>query len=158
MAAKVGVSVYTPDELNRVLDRFVPQIVQLPFSVVDRRFLGLLPHLRAAGTEVHVRSIFLQGLLLLKADDLPSRFDRARPLWRSIDDRARRAGIDRLTLCLGFALRHEALDRIVVGVASAQQLADIVAAAERSLAAACEFPDLASDDETLLLPSLWDAA
>ena len=65
LADRVGVSIYDGEEIDAVLSRFRPDIVQLPLSVVDQRLItgGHLERLANLAVEVHARSAFLQGLL-----------------------------------------------------------------------------------------------
>ena len=65
---KIGVSIYEPNELNKVLKYLKPDIVQLPVSILNQNFLknNFLKKLKKLGIEIHARSIFLQGLLLEK--------------------------------------------------------------------------------------------
>ena len=95
--AKVGVSVYTPEELDRYIDDI--DIVQLPLSIADGRFLPYLPKLRKRGVEIHARSVFLRGKLLT-GDGVPK--------------------VDYHT-CLGYALAQD-VDYVIVGVNSLQEL------------------------------------
>src|SRR5262249_17350751 len=64
--AKIGVSIYDARELEGVLARHQPDLVQLPLNVLDQRLLagGQITRLKSAGVEIHARSAFLQGLLL----------------------------------------------------------------------------------------------
>lgn len=75
-AVKVGVSVYDRDTLDAILQKIDIDMVQLPLNIFDQRFLanGYLAELKAAGIEIHVRSAFLQGLLLMEPSTLPSFF------------------------------------------------------------------------------------
>jgi aryl-alcohol dehydrogenase-like predicted oxidoreductase len=93
LVAKLGVSIYAPEELDDLASRMQLDVVQAPLSIVDRRLAssGWLARLHAAGTEVHVRSVFLQGLLLMDPGLRPARFARWQQLW---DQWARRAGAD----------------------------------------------------------------
>lgn len=60
---QMGLSVYYPHQIAWLLDAGVPcDVVQLPFNVFDQRFRPLFRELRARGAEIHVRSVFLQGL------------------------------------------------------------------------------------------------
>ena len=70
---KVGVSIYSGDELDGVLEKFVPDIVQLPLNIADQRLRnsGHLAKLDGLGVEIHVRSV-LQGVLLAAPDSLPA--------------------------------------------------------------------------------------
>src|SRR5271167_2311596 len=78
LVEKIGVSIYDPEELSGITARFTLDLVQAPFSLIDRRLLssGWLKRLNVAGIEVHARSIFLQGLLLMKTADRPAKFSR----------------------------------------------------------------------------------
>jgi aryl-alcohol dehydrogenase-like predicted oxidoreductase len=104
--AKIGVSVYTPAELEMYIDDI--QIVQLPLSLVDGRFLTLLPKLRQKGVEIHARSVFLRGMLLT-GDGVPK---------VSYAD------------CLGYALAQD-VDYVIVGCNSVRELQEAVEVSPR---------------------------
>ena len=73
VVGKIGVSIYDPGELDRLCDHFAFDLVQAPFNILDSRLVqtGWLSRLRRGGTELHVRSVFLQGLLLMRPTDRP---------------------------------------------------------------------------------------
>ncbi|MGI9343055.1 MAG: aldo/keto reductase [Gammaproteobacteria bacterium] len=155
MTAAVGISIYDPAELPALVTVMRPDIVQAPFNVLDRRLesSGWLARLAADGVRVHVRSAFLQGLLLMDADARPDYFERWRTLldqWRSWCDHQRRSPS---SLALGFALAQSNIERVVVGVDSPAQLDAAIEAAggKPNLP-----PDaLQNDDPDLLNPSNW---
>lgn len=64
---KVGVSIYDPNELGYVMKLMGIDLVQAPLNLIDRRLenSGWLSRLHQEGVEVHTRSAFLQGLLLV---------------------------------------------------------------------------------------------
>ena len=62
MPAVKGVSVYEPFDLHYIN----ANVVQVPYSLFDRRFEPHFPHLKETDTQVHVRSIFLRGKVLEK--------------------------------------------------------------------------------------------
>ena len=70
---KIGISIYNFDTLNKILKKFEIDVVQLPFNVFDQRLLykKLIYHQKKP--EIHIRSIFLQGLLLMNPDELPKK-------------------------------------------------------------------------------------
>lgn len=74
-----GVSVYTRADVERALETDALEAIQIPVSVFDQRFLrlGLLDRLREQKRVVFVRSVFLQGLLLLPAPRLPPALQEA---------------------------------------------------------------------------------
>jgi aryl-alcohol dehydrogenase-like predicted oxidoreductase len=73
----IGVSIYDRSQLDAILARFTPDLVQLPLNVFDQRLIvdGSLARLAALGVKIHVRSVFLQGLLLMSPDSAPAYFD-----------------------------------------------------------------------------------
>ena len=78
---KIGVSVYTVDELDRLFSQYDFDLVQLPLNVLDQRFVtsGRLSELKAKGVEIHVRSAFLQGLLLIPPEEVNVFFKPIQP-------------------------------------------------------------------------------
>lgn len=154
--AKIGVSVYDPSELDATWPILAPDLVQAPFSVVDQRLAtsGWLGRLTDAGVEVHARSAFLQGLLLMPRGSRPPRFDRWSELWREWADWVAASGRSPLEVALGHVLAQPGIDRVLVGVDTAGQLAEIVRAASDTARSAPM--SLASSDLDLLTPSRWN--
>jgi len=75
---KIGVSIYSPDELEVVCNKIKIDLVQAPLNVVDRRMetSSWLDRLKDDGVELHTRSAFLQGLLLMQRSKIPQKFSR----------------------------------------------------------------------------------
>ncbi len=153
---KIGVSIYNPDELDVLWPHYQFDLVQAPFNIMDRRLAtsGWLARLHQAGTEVHIRSVFLQGLLLMEAARRPATFNRWQPLWDQwhhwLDDQA----LTPLQACLSFAISQPEINRVVVGVDSLKHLQEIVAAS--NAAGALKFPNkLESTNLDLINPSKW---
>lgn len=153
---KTGISIYTPSQLDR-LDGF-PEIdlVQSPLNLFDQRLItsGWLTRLKDRGVEVHTRSAFLQGLLLMPASQRPQKFDRWSDVWQVWDRWLSQTGLSPLQACLHFALSVPGVSRIVVGVDSTTQLTEmlenIVPDGLPSLPAW-----LGPLDEELVNPSCW---
>ncbi len=158
LVRKIGVSIYAPPELDALCGPFQFDLVQAPFNLLDRRLIvsGWLSRLADAGIEVHARSVFLQGLLLMPDDRRPPWFDRWAPLWASLAGWLRESGQTPLEACLRDALSIKAISKVVVGVDSLGQLQGIVAAAD---GAAPVLPDaLRTSDADLLNPARWSAS
>jgi len=153
---KIGISIYGPDELQVLFARFAFDLVQAPLNVVDRRLVssGWLDTLYAAGTEVHVRSVFLQGLLLVDPTSRPDRFARWHVLWDRWHAWLRERELTPLEACLGFVLSHEKVGRVVVGVDSVCHFREILENGRTQVGAIPD--DLASEDLDLLTPSRWN--
>jgi aryl-alcohol dehydrogenase-like predicted oxidoreductase len=154
LTTKVGVSVYHPHQLEIILQEFVPDLVQLPFSLFDRRFLdsGWLEKLRKSKVEIHSRSSFLQGLLVADLDQIPASFARWRTLFQELESWCRESGVSKLEASLAFALSNASIDRVIVGVHSLQDLIQVLASAGTTCR---EFPDISSKDLDLIDPTRW---
>ncbi|MNE11247.1 Aldo/keto reductase family protein [compost metagenome] len=157
---KLGVSVYSPDELDLWLSQGYPlQLVQLPANLLDQRFLrtGWLDRLQALGCEIHVRSLFLQGLLLMQPALRPDYFQRfAQPLTRLDHWQPHLPLLDK-ALSLIAALPQ--VSRFVVGVCHAHELAAIAAAyARRQTLSDTELAGLACDEPGLINPAQWKSS
>ena len=158
LVAKLGVSIYAPEELDDLASRMQLDVVQAPLSIVDRRLAssGWLARLHAAGTEVHVRSVFLQGLLLMDPGLRPARFARWQQLWDQWDRWLAEQALTPVQACISFALSQPGIDRVVVGVDSLQQLQEIIAGTTaRSPAPPAT---LMNADLDLVNPSRWGAS
>lgn len=159
LTRKIGVSVFASDDPLGVARRFRPDIVQAPASLLDQRLIndGTLAAIAGLGMEVHLRSIFLNGLLLLPPDRAPSHLREA----ATRISRARRmiaeGRSDPLQAALGFALSRPEASAVLVGVSSAAELNAIVAAAA-SPPPDLDWDDMAIDDPDALDPGAWAAA
>lgn len=154
---KLGVSIYSPAELAALTPRYRFDLVQAPFNLIDQRLYrtGWMQRLKDDGVEIHTRSVFLQGLLLMAQADIPSKFSPWNGLlqvwhrWRADHDGSA------LQACLALPLSFPEIDRVVVGADSAAQLLQIVDAAKTQRKAA--LPDLQCEDENLINPAHWSA-
>jgi aryl-alcohol dehydrogenase-like predicted oxidoreductase len=121
--SKVGFSVYYPSEIEYLIDQGIKfDILQLPYNIFDTRFEYLLPILKQNNVEVHIRSVFLQGLVFLDSESLPPNLgDMLVPLnkLRQIADSSQ---VSIASLCLNFVARNTHIDKIVLGVDSPRQL------------------------------------
>lgn len=153
---KIGISIYAPHRLSEFLAACPVELVQAPLNLIDRRLWasGWLQRLHENGVEIHARSVFLQGLLLMPPDRRPAQFARWQALWRRWDDWLYGfAGAGAAEACIGFVRSQRSVDRLVVGVETLDQLKALVRAANSRVPA--DFPDIACDDEDLINPALW---
>ncbi|WP_309643914.1 bifunctional regulator KidO [Phenylobacterium sp.] len=159
LTRKIGVSVFASDDPLGVARRFRPDIVQAPASLLDQRLLidGTLAALTGYGIEVHLRSIFLNGLLFLPPDRAPNHLKAA----ASRISRARRliaeGKSDPLQAALGFALSRPEAATVLVGVSSPAELSAVIAAAS-SPPPDLDWDEMALDDPVALDPRAWAAA
>ena len=155
LVGKIGLSAYEPAEIDEATRRFPIDIVQAPLNAFDQRLLadGALTRAAGKGVEVHVRSVLLQGLLLMTpeaaAAKLPEAPEKLRAWRRSLDE----AGVSPLAAAFGFALSQPAITKVVVGVHSAGHLAECLAAAQVALE--LDYAQFACDDLDIIDPRRW---
>ena len=154
---KIGVSIYSPNELDEVYKKIKIDLVQTPLNVIDRRMetSGWLDRLKDDGVEVHTRSAFLQGLLLMERSKIPQKFSRWSNLWDQWNDKLKTLGVSPIAACLAYPLSLKQVDQVIVGVDSAAQLLEILQAAKT----ANEESDtsfMRSADLDLIDPSNWN--
>lgn len=152
----IGASVYRPHELELLRERYDLGLVQAPLSLLDQRLLetDLLSRLHNNGTAIHVRSVFLQGLLPMPEDRRPAWTAPWQQALRACDAWAARAGLSRIAACVRFALSQPEVDRVVVGAHDAAQLQEILDGA-RSSVGLPPAESLACHDEQFLHPYKW---
>ena len=154
---KIGFSVYSPDELDKLWKAgFIPDIVQAPYNVFDQRLKdsGWLSKLNDNKVEVHTRSVFLQGLLLMPSDKRPKYFSKWNNLFNEWDLWIKNNKISGLEAALNFVLSEYLIDKIIVGVDNKTQLSEVISASKKYTL--CVPKILNTTDEKLINPSLWD--
>lgn len=152
---KIGVSIYSPNELDLLAKDFRFDLVQAPFNLIDRSFLesGWMHRLKDNGVEIHTRSSFLQGLLLMKESDIPKKFSSWSHLWKRWHDWLLENNISSLQATLAFPLSFSEIDRVIVGSDGLTQLQQILDAIRAPLIT--NFPSIDCYDDYLINPSRW---
>ena len=152
---RIGFSVYDLDELEAATAVLRPEIVQLPLNLVDQRFRvsGAIDRLAEEGAEVHVRSAFLQGALLLGGSQLPSHLAGLTPIVERLERIAGEAAVSRLVAPLRFCLSTPGVSTVLVGVNSERELEGVLKAAGTELV--LDPSEFRRDDPALTDPRRW---
>lgn len=155
LVERIGVSVYDGHQVDRLMERFVPDMVQVPINALDQRLLasGHLAHLKRSGVEIHARSVFLQGLLLMADTAVPAYFHPIAPLLAEWRARVATSGQTTAQAALAFVRGIKEIDKLIVGVESRSQFEMIAdhMAEDRSFDAS----GLACDVEKFVNPARW---
>jgi aryl-alcohol dehydrogenase-like predicted oxidoreductase len=158
LVKKIGISVYSPREVEGLLKKYRPDLIQLPLNIFDQRMIqgGCLRSLKGLGIEIHSRSAFLQGLLLMIPEELPPHFDPIRPLLRKYHRAIKEQQISPLAAALGFVQQQPDVDRIIVGVNHPSHLEEIIKVSHpRGAFGNLDFSAYAVQDESIIDPSSW---
>lgn len=155
LLGQIGVSIYSPNELSQLIERFNFDVVQAPMNIFDRRMenTGMLSQLKKTGVAIHIRSAFLQGLLLMPSERIPAYFAPWSDLINAYQNWLTKNKLSPLQACLSYLHQQTDIDKIIVGVDNIQQLQQIIASVNMPM---IDIPDfLQSADEGLLNPSRW---
>lgn len=155
---KIGISVYSPDEVEQVLNfsDIKVDIVQLPLNIWDQRFLrtGWISTLHQHNIEVHTRSVFLQGTLLLSFEKFEKKFPQFVYYFKKYSDFLKKHTIYPLDFHLGFIHSIKTISKTVVGVTSAKELDEIITAYHRPNIRV-DFEEFYCDELNLIDPRTW---
>lgn len=161
LVESVGLSVYNPEAALAVLREGMVDALQVPASILDHRFrrAGVFDAARAAGVAVFVRSVYLQGLLLMPEAEIPAALATILPTRRRLGETARAAGLTAAELAVRYILGLPGATSVLVGVETAAQLKENLALFRNGpLDAALveELEGIVPDfPDQVLIPSLW---
>lgn len=153
-----GVSVYYPDEARKCLQSPFVDFMQLPFSIFDQRMAkeGILKV--NDKVEIHSRSAFIQGLILMTVEEVPPFLGKAKPIVKKIDELCKKYNVSRIALAINFVKQFKGISRLVFGVDNITQLKEDIEIFN------APFPkeilqDIAKEFENIetniIMPSLW---
>ena len=154
---KIGVSIYDPSEIDKIINLFKIDIIQAPLNIIDRRLekSGWLKKLHNKNIEIHTRSTFLQGLLLMQQDQIPMKFNR----WTDLFDRwfleLKKYNLNAAQVCLSYPMSLPEVDRIVIGVNTAEQLKKLIKLSKMKILNH-DLSFMISNDNLLINPSNWE--
>jgi len=161
LVEKIGFSAYSGEQIDKLLDLYDFEMIQVPVNVLDQRLIkgGGLKKLRNKGIEVHARSIFLQGLLLMEPDNLHSFFDPIKPVINKYKDFIISRGLTPVEGAINFIASMPEIDYIIVGVNTAEQLRANLDSFKRSLENRMtleNFSMFSLEESRYINPSLWE--
>jgi len=154
---KIGFSIYHPNDLEILWGSYRPDIVQAPYNIFDRRLeqSGWLQIMSDSRVEIHIRSVFLQGLLLMDEDSRPIKFNRWSYSFGLLEKWIKENNTTALQACLSLPLNDDRINRIVIGVDNTQQLKSILV--EGNINTPVPPLSLCLDDVDLINPSHWNS-
>jgi len=156
---KIGYSIYEPEELEHLLMmKMKPDLVQIPYNILNHKFEPYLEKLKSINTEIHVRSIFLQGLLFKPLTEIPPQLSGLKPALREINELCENLELTKLELLLGFILYNPNIDFAVIGVETKNQLEEIFKSQEgkTNKAKINKIPAIYVKNNKLLNPTNWE--
>jgi aryl-alcohol dehydrogenase-like predicted oxidoreductase len=123
LISKIGYSLYYPEELDKLLDlKLEPDLIQIPYNIIDRKFNKHIKYLKIKKVEIHARSIFMQGIFFKNYSDFPAKAASIIPIIDTIKTIAINNNLTIDSLCLNYINSNENIDKIVIGIDNLAQL------------------------------------
>ena len=121
---KLGVSIYTNEDLEDLLNYDAIDVVQIPFNLLDnsKQRGSVLQKAKEKGIEIHTRSVFLQGLFFKELNSIPEKIKSIINSLKEIKDLAKSNDIELSRLALNYAYQQDFIDNVLIGVDSISQL------------------------------------
>jgi aryl-alcohol dehydrogenase-like predicted oxidoreductase len=121
---RLGISVYTNEQIQKICKLQLFEVVQLPFNAFDNQIYRseYITLLKENNIEVHTRSVFLQGLFFMETDKIPNKI---KPLLKNLftlQQIANKYQVSIEALALQYALSIPDIDNVLMGVDSLEQL------------------------------------
>lgn len=157
---KIGISVYSPEKAIEALNTDGIDMVQLPANILDRRFENArVFHLaEKKKKQIYIRSVFLQGLLLMEPEEILTTMAFAIPVLEKIKTLSHDLGLSRQEIALGFIKSGFPNAHVIFGAETKYQVKENVLIWKKKM------PELlcnkvrtlfADVSEKILNPTLW---
>ncbi len=152
---KIGITVYSIKEINEIISNFDIDVVQCPFNIFDNRLVesGMYNVLVEKKIEIEVRSIFLQGLLLMNAENIPLQFQSFKKIFKLWFEFLENNQISQLGACINFVKKFKKIKRVIIGVENSSQFVEIIKSFNKN--DYIDFPKMSSNQIKLINPNLW---
>lgn len=152
---KIGISIYDFDNLDHIKKIANIDIVQCPFNILDRRLIkyGWINQLYKKKIEIHVRSIFLQGLLLSNVNNIPKKFIKWNHVFERLNNWEIKNKINRYELCINYIMKFKKISKIIVGIDNITQAKKLFKYIKKKTK--FNYPNIQSLDQNLINPSKW---
>ena len=121
---KLGISLYTNEQMNEVCDLGIFNVIQTPFNALDNHNLrgDTMVKLKEKGIETHTRSVFLQGLFFMNLNSIPSKLKPLGKYLKKLDELTNDFKISKEALALQYVMSRDYIGGVLIGVDSLKQL------------------------------------
>ncbi|MBU2892937.1 aldo/keto reductase [Colwellia sp. D2M02] len=162
LTAKIGCSVYSAQEAITLSKKFPLDIVQIPANIFDQGIFAnnALQQLAEQKIEVHIRSLFLQGVIFLEPAALPPALKPLRIKLKHLNTLAQQQNNHDITtakiaVALAPFIKESTINKLVIGCCSTGELQQIITAYELAKTITYDFSQFAEADENIINPSRW---
>lgn len=154
---KIGVSIYDFNKLEKIISKFNIDVIQVPFNIIDRRLIKFHKKnkKKLKNIKIHIRSVFLQGLLLADYNVAKRKIKNRKSLnvlskyykW------CEQSKLKKIQICLNFLNSHRLFNNLVVGFDNAKQYEDFLNCNKNPMKS---YPKkIFTDNVKLVNPNYW---
>lgn len=122
---KIGLSFYNLDVEIKVLKKFKPDIVQLPFNLLcaNQKYKSQIKLLRKKKISIFARSIYLQGIILKKWQEIPAEFQDIKAKIKLLETKfGYDSKLKKIELTINEIKKNKIFDGIIFSVDSRRDL------------------------------------
>lgn len=157
---KFGISVYSNEEIEQVINHKEIDVIQLPFNLLDNysQRNEVLKKAKEKGIEIHTRSVFLQGLFFKNIDELPLKIQPLKKELMKIRKLTRINKISLSDLALNYVYSQSLIDNVLIGVDSVNHLNENIKSLQANIPSLIfdQINTIEVKNKALLNPSNWN--
>jgi aryl-alcohol dehydrogenase-like predicted oxidoreductase len=123
----IGVSIYSISDLKNIIKKFSMDVVLISLNIFDQRILNkkIINTLKRKNIKIYTRSTFLQGLLLMSKNKIPTKFNKWKKkfdMWfRELENKK----VSAYDACLDFVMKNKDVDKTLIGIDDFKQFKEI---------------------------------
>ena len=155
----IGVSLYDPEEYFKILKTKVPDVIQVPINLFDKRFLDkkIINSLKKNKIKMHARSVFLQGLFFSNKKKIFKNFTNVKDNYKKILKISKNENISLGHLSFVWAYNKKEISKIVIGVDSLSQLKHNLSCLKRKISykSIKTLNQINLHNNKIIKPNLW---
>ena len=121
----VGISVYSPSEVKKIIKFFKPDFIQFPLNIFDKRFISKenIKFYKQRNIKLVARSCFLQGIILRRKFLFKDKKDAK--IFNNFKIWLKKKKLSALSASLNFIKNQKDIDFLVIGIDNYFQLKQI---------------------------------
>jgi aryl-alcohol dehydrogenase-like predicted oxidoreductase len=156
---KIGVSIYTNEQIEHIIEDTNIDIIQLPFNLFDNEYIrgNYINKAKRFNKEIHTRSCFLQGLFFKSLSSENKIAVKLKKSLNYINQLSVQNDLPITDLALGYCLNQKKIDKVLIGVDSLDHLNQNIKSAEINLNSDIieKINGIRIENTEYLNPSLW---
>ncbi len=157
---KIGVSIYTNEEFESLLNYDEVDLIQLPYNLLDNQNVRgeIIELAKEKSKIIHTRSAFLQGLFFMNPADKNKTVKSLKAELLLLRDIARVENLTVASLALNYCLQKKSIDKVLIGVDNINQFEQNLSISGQTITEESmeRINKIFIVNQNLLNPALWN--